>query len=145
MPPLRLVLFGKPELRQRSKRFRCFDEIKLRLYRDFWLGGFAISERNQTGCLRFGQSKASSFEWHVGPLDSVGPSMRHWAQTRGGWFGSYPQSERGPSPLIQVGTDKNAAVESPRPFSQRESPLLAHRVISLRRKFCPLSDNSGQR
>ena len=138
MPPLRLVLFGKPELRQRSKRFRCFDEIKLRLYRDFWLGGFAISERNQTGCLRFGQSKASSFEWHVGPLDSVGPSMRHWAQTRGGWFGSYPQSERGPSPLIQVGTDKNAAVESPRPFLQCKSPEVALSGHSNRARVCPL-------
>ena len=71
--------------------------------------------------------------------------MRHWAQTRGGWFGSYPQSERGPSPLIQVGTDKNAAVESPRPFSQRESPLLAQSGQSDRTRVCPLLDQSGQR
>jgi hypothetical protein len=54
--------------------------------------------------------------------------MRHWAQTRGGWFGSYPQSERGPSPLIQVGTDKNAAVESPRPFLQCKSPEVAFQL-----------------
>jgi hypothetical protein len=55
-----------PEPRQCSKHSRSFNEIKLRLYRDFRLSDFAISERNQAGCLRFGQDKATSFERHAG-------------------------------------------------------------------------------
>jgi hypothetical protein len=66
MPPFRLALFSKPESRHGSKRSRSFNEIKFRVYRDFRLGGFAISKRNQGGRLRFGQNKASSFERHAG-------------------------------------------------------------------------------
>src|ERR1700693_377289 len=34
--------------------------------------------------------------------------------------------KRRPSPLTGVGTDRNPAVEPPRSFLQRESPLMAH-------------------
>jgi hypothetical protein len=54
MPPFRLVLFGKSLPRQCAELSRRLDKIKLHLDRDFGLQVFAISERDQAGCLRFG-------------------------------------------------------------------------------------------
>jgi hypothetical protein len=46
MPLFSLVLLGKSKPRQRAESSSRLGEIKLRLYRDFGLGAFAMSERN---------------------------------------------------------------------------------------------------
>jgi hypothetical protein len=54
MPLFSLVLLGKPKPRQCAESSCRLYEIELRLYRDFSLGVFAMSERDQAGCLRLG-------------------------------------------------------------------------------------------
>jgi hypothetical protein len=54
MPLFSLVLLGKTKPRQCAESICRLYEIELRLYRDFSLGIFAMSERHQTGCLRLG-------------------------------------------------------------------------------------------
>jgi len=54
VPPFRLVLPGKSNPRQCSELSCRLGKIKLRLYRDFWLGVLATSKRYQASCLRFG-------------------------------------------------------------------------------------------
>jgi len=51
MPHFRLVLFGKSEPRQCAELSRRLDQIKLRPYCDCGLEVFAMSERDQAGCL----------------------------------------------------------------------------------------------
>src|ERR1700687_261724 len=54
VPPFRLVLLGKSNPHQCSELSCRLGKIKLRLYRDFRLGGLSTSERDQASCLRFG-------------------------------------------------------------------------------------------
>jgi len=72
MPPIHLATSGKSQFLQFFERYCCLVEIKLGLYRNFSLGFFAISERDQTSRLGLGQNKPPSFGIHAGsPPDSA--------------------------------------------------------------------------
>jgi hypothetical protein len=72
MPRSCPVLFGKSQPLQYVKRLVGLEEIELRHYCDFSLGGFAMLERDQTFRLRLGEYQIAIFWCHANlPTDSI--------------------------------------------------------------------------